>query len=314
MVVSVLKRLASLVPVLLGITLLAFILGQLAPGDPAEEALKRIGVELPTEQELADMRQELGLDQPLMTQYVHWLGKIVRGDFGTSYFTKRPIGEELARRFPATLKLALSSALLATVFGIGAGILMCLFPKSPLEYGLRGLCLLLLSIPGFLLAVVSIILFSEHLKWLPTSGTGGLKHMVLPSLVLSSATTAITARVARGAILTELGTHYALTATSKGLSERWILIRHALPNALIPLIALLGNYFGAILGGAAVIESIFALPGIGAYVLTAITGRDYPVVQGFVIYSGFIYVLITLCMDLLYAVVNPKIRLSGHAK
>ena len=305
------KRLISLVPVLLGITFIAFGLGRLAPGDPAEEALGRIGVEVPTIEQIEEMREALGLDDPFLVQYGKWLQKTLKGDLGNSYLSNQNIGQELAKRIPVTLKVSLLALGMTILFGIGLGIVMAIFRERWIDKCLKVLCVTLLAIPGFWLAVVMIIVFAEQLKWLPTSGNGGFKYMIMPAFVLASSTIGMTARMTRAALIKELGEHYILTAQSKGLTERLLTLRHAFRNALMPLITLIGNYFGSILGGSAIVESIFALPGLGSYVLSAINSRDYPIVQGYVLLTGFIYVLVTLGIDLCYMLINPRIRLEG---
>lgn len=307
----ILKRLLTLIPVLLGITFIAFGLGRLAPGDPAEEALGRIGVEVPTIEQIEEMRETLGLNEPFLRQYGKWLKKALIGDLGTSYLNNKNISQELVKRIPITLGVSLLALSMTLLFGIGLGIIMAIFRGRWVDKCLRVLCVTLLSIPGFWLAIVMIIIFAEELKWLPTSGNGGFKYMVMPAFVLSSSTIGTTARMTRASLIKELGEHYILTAQSKGLTQRAITLRHAFMNALMPLVTLIGNYFGGILGGSAIVESIFALPGLGSYVLTAITSRDYPIVQGYVLLTGLVYVLVTLGIDLCYMLMNPKIRLEG---
>lgn len=307
----ILKRLLVLIPVLLGITLAAFLLGRIAPGDPVDDALARIAVEFPTEEDRAKMRSKLGLDKPLPVQYFDWLGQVLHGDLGISYTNKRPITDELLRRFPVTLKVALTALATAVVLGVGGGVLMAAFRGTWLDKLLRALSTLLLSVPGFWLALFLITLFAEQLRWLPTSGTGGLKYMILPAITLAASNIGGASRITRSAVLSELGEQYIVVANAKGLSARAVMLGHAFRNSLVPIITLIGNYFGGILGGSAIVENIFALPGLGSYVLTAIQNRDYPVIQGYVLLTGTIFVVVTLVIDLLYIVVNPKIKVKG---
>ena len=286
------RRLLVLIPVLLGISLAAFLLGRIAPGDPVDDALFRIGIEFPTEEDRADMRAELGLDRPLPVQYLDWLGDALRGDLGRSYIGNKDIAQELMTRLPITLKVSLAAMLAAVVFGVGGGVLMAACHGTWLDTVLKGLSTLLLSVPGFCL-------------------DRGLASLVLPAVALSAANVGSTSRFTRGNILAQLGEQYIVVANAKGLSQRAVMVGHAFRNSLVPIITLIGNYFGGILGGSTIIENIFAIPGLGSYVLSAIQNRDYPVIQGYVLITGTTFVLVTLAIDLLYIVVNPKIRLQG---
>lgn len=306
------RRLLVWIPVLLGISIAAFLLGRIAPGDPVDDALARIGIEFPTEADRAEMRSQLGLDQSLPRQYIRWLNRVLHGDLGTSYTSNRDIGQELARRLPVTLKLALSALAVAVVLGVGGGVLMAAFHGSWLDVLLRSVSTLLLSVPGFWLALLLITVFAEQLHWLPTSGLDrGILSLVLPSLALAAANVGSTSRVVRGNVIAQLGEQYILVANAKGLPQRMVVLGHALRNSLVPVITLIGNYFGGILGGSTIIENIFAIPGIGSYVLSAIQNRDYPVIQGYVLITGTTFVLITLGIDLLYIAADPKIRVGG---
>ena len=301
-----------LIPVLLGISLAAFLLGRIAPGDPVDDALFRIGIEFPTEEDRADMRAELGLDRPLPVQYLDWLGDALRGDLGRSYIGNKDIAQELMTRLPITLKVSLAAMLAAVVFGVGGGVLMAACHGTWLDTVLKGLSTLLLSVPGFWLALFLITVFAEWLHLLPTSGLDrGLASLVLPAVALSAANVGSTSRFTRGNILAQLGEQYIVVANAKGLSQRAVMVGHAFRNSLVPIITLIGNYFGGILGGSTIIENIFAIPGLGSYVLSAIQNRDYPVIQGYVLITGTTFVLVTLAIDLLYIAVNPKIRLQG---
>ena len=306
------RRLLVLIPVLLGITIAAFLLGRIAPGDPVDDALFKIGIEFPTEEERAEMAAQLGLDKALPVQYVTWLSRVLHGDLGESLISGADIGKELIRRLPNTLKLSVSALGMAVVFGVGGGILMAVCQGTPVDSVLKTISTLLLSIPGFWLALFLVTIFAEKLHWLPTSGLDrGIASMVLPAISLAAANIGATSRFTRGNILAELGEQYIVVANAKGLSQKAVTIGHAFRNSLIPIITLIGNYFGGILGGSTIIESIYAIPGIGGYVLSAIQNRDYPVIQGYVLITGTTFVLITLIIDLLYIAVNPKIRIQG---
>lgn len=308
------RRLLVWIPVLLGISIAAFLLGRIAPGDPVDDALARIGIEFPTEADRAEMRSRLGLDELLPRQYLRWLGRVLHGDLGSSYTSNQDIGRELARRLPVTLKLSAAALVAAVVLGVGGGVLMAAFHGSWLDVLLRSVSTLLLSVPGFWLALLLITVFAEQLHWLPTSGLDrGVLSLILPSLALAAANVGSTSRVVRGNVIAQLGEQYILVANAKGLPQRMVVLGHALRNSLVPVITLIGNYFGGILGGSTIIENIFAIPGMGSYVLSAIQNRDYPVIQGYVLITGTTFVLITLGIDLMYILVDPKIRVGGAA-
>lgn len=306
------RRLLVLIPVLLGVTLAAFLLGHIAPGDPVDEALMRINVEFPTEEDRWEMRVQLGLDKPLPVQYLRWLKNVLKGDLGRSYVGNRDIAGELMRRLPVTMKLSLTALMCAVIFGVGGGLLMALFKDSWIDSLLKFISTLLLTVPGFWLALFLITLFAEQLGWLPTSGLDrGWQSLVLPAFALAAGNIGSTSRITRGNIAAQLGEQYIVVANAKGLSQRAVIIGHAFRNSLIPIITLIGNYFGSILGGSTIIENIFAIPGLGSYVLSAIQNRDYPVIQGYVLLTGTTFVLITMIIDLMYLWVNPKIRIQG---
>ena len=306
------RRLLMLIPVLIGISLAAFLLGRIAPGDPVDDALFRIGIEFPTEADRAAMRAELGLDRPLPEQYLRWLGDALRGDLGESYTDGRDIAQELARRLPITLKVSMAAMVSAILFGVGGGVLMAACRGTWLDTVLKALSTLLLSVHGFWLALFLITVFAEWLHLLPTSGLDrGIFSLILPAVALSAANIGSTSRFTRGNILTQMGEQYIVVANAKGISQKAVMLGHAFRNSLVPIVTLIGNYFGGILGGSTIIESIFAIPGLGSYVLSAINNRDYPVIQGYVLITGATFVLITLAIDLLYILVNPKIRVQG---
>ncbi|MBS5164508.1 MAG: ABC transporter permease [Butyricicoccus pullicaecorum] len=308
------RRLLILIPVLFGISLAAFLLGRIAPGDPVDDALFRIGIEFPTAADRAAMRTALGLDQPIFVQYLNWLGKTLQGDLGRSYIGNREIAHELFTRLPITLKLSFSALIATIVFGIGGGVVMAACRGTWLNPLLKSISTLLLSVPSFWIALFLITIFAEWLHLLPTSGLDrGISSFILPTIALASANIGSTARLTQANILTELGQQYIITANAKGLSPNAVMLRHAFRNSLIPIITLVGNYFGGILGGSTLIENIFSIPGLGSYVLSAIQNRDYPVIQGYVLITGTTFVLITLLIDLLYLAVNPKIRIQGDA-
>lgn len=306
------KKILSAIPVLVGISMLAFILGLLSPGDPAEFVLSQNGLTVPTEAELAAMREELGLNVPAYTRYWNWLIGLLHGDLGESYVTGRSITKEIMLRLPLTMKLAALSLVLTICVGLSMGVVCAEKEGSKVDSFVKSLTNIMLSIPGFWLALVLILIFSEKLRILPTSGSDGLASFILPSVVLSFATMGTICRFMRGAMLEEFSKQYYLVARVRGLSKMKLLFSYAFPNALIPVIALLGNYFAGVLGGSAIVESIFAIPGMGTMALEAIRMRDYPVLQAYVLVSGWILVLVTLGVDLLIAYLNPKVRFGEH--
>lgn len=305
------KRLLTVVPVLIGISIIAFILGLMTPGDPAVMALSRDGVSEITPQMVQEKRQELGLDRPWMIQYFSWASKALKGDLGTSYSDNAPIGGELLRRLPVTLTLAGYTMVLVCIFGILFGMCSAAFVHKGPDILLQFITNLMMAFPSFWLAILLIILFGENLRLLPTNGLGGIRHMILPSVTLSSANIAMSGRLMRSSMLEEFGKQYLLAADAKGIKRLRVLFFHGFPNAVLPVVTLLGNYLGGILGGSAIIESIFSLPGIGSYALDAIHARDYPVIQGYVLFTGVVYVVISLLIDLFCAFLNPRIRLGG---
>lgn len=306
----VIRRCLSVIPVLIGISLLAFGLGLITPGDPAEMALSRDGVSEVTEELLEAKREELGLNDPGPVQYIRWAGRALRGDLGRSYIDNTQVGGELLRRLPVTLQLSFYALLLVAVFGILLGIFAAAFANRLPDDLMKFLMNLIMAIPSFWLAIVLVILFGEKLKLLPTNGMGSLRHMILPSVTLASANIAMTQRLMRSSMLSEFGKQYMLAADAKGIRRARLLLFHAFPNAVLPVITMLGNYLGGILGGSVIIENMFSLPGVGSYVLDAIHARDYPVIQGYVLFTGVIYAAVSLAVDLLCAWLNPKIRLE----
>jgi len=306
------QRLSSLLVVLIGISLLAFVLGAISPGDPAEIALIQGGVPASPEN-IAAMREQLGLNDPLPVQYLRWLGGVVRGDFGDSYLTGRSVGGELARRLPVTLRLAAYSLAMACVFGFSLGILSAAYQDRMPDRCIKWFVNIMLSFPNFWMALLLILVFAEILGLLPTSGLGGPRNMLMPAITLSAATAAGIARLVRSSLLAELGKQYFLAANARGLGRAALLLRTAFPNAVLPTVAMLGNYLGGILGGSVVVETMFALPGIGSYAVEAISARDYPALQGYVLLTGFVFVTITFAVDVICVLINPKIRLGGES-
>lgn len=305
------KRILMTIPVLIGITFLAFILGVIAPGDPAVEYLSMDGISAPTEEEIAEAREELGLNENIFVKYGKWTKKALKGDLGTSYITKTPIKEEIQKRLPITFSVSLMAMFFVVVLSIPLAVLMAVKRDSTIDKVGRIISLILASMPGFWIAIIMLTVFCEKLKWLPTSGYGTIKHLIMPGFVLAAGTIGTIMRLNRSTLIDALGQNYIVTAKAKGLKERVITFKYAFLNSLMPIITLLGNYFGGILGGSTVVEVIFGLPGMGSYVIKGIMSRDYPVIQGYVVFTGIIFVGFNLIVDLCYLMVNPKMRLGG---
>nr|WP_240610903.1 nickel ABC transporter permease [Ammonifex thiophilus] len=304
-----LKRLLYLVPVMLGVSLITFLLINLAPGDPAGLILRSGGVE-PTREAVEALREELGLNDPLYLQYGRWLWRVLHGDWGRSFRTGRPVVEELLSRFPATLELALAATLFMLCLALPLGILSALYRHAWLDHLSRLGALLGASLPGFWLGLVLIYLFAVKLRVLPVMGRGGLEHLVLPAVTLGFGLAAVYARILRAGMLDALGQDYIKVARAKGLPEKWVIGRHALKNALLPVVTLLGLSFGHLLGGVVIVETIFAWPGVGKFAVDSIFNRDYPVIQGYALFMSVVFVLVNLVVDLSYVLLDPRIRLG----
>lgn len=307
----IIRRCLSVIPVLIGISVLAFALGLLTPGDPADMALSRDGVSCVTPELLEKKREALGLNDPAPVQYLRWAKNVLTGDLGRSYSDNTQVSGQLMRRLPVTLSLAFSAMGLVVVFGILMGVTSAAFANRIPDQILRLLTNFMMALPSFWLAIVLILMFGEKLKLLPTNGLGGVKHMILPAVTLACANIAMTGRLMRSSMLEEFGKQYMLAAEAKGISRLCLLFCHGFPNGILPVIPLFGNFLGGMLGGSVIVESMFALPGLGTYVLEAIHARDYPVIQGYVLFTGVTYTLISLGTDVICALVNPKIRLGG---
>lgn len=298
------RRLLLAIPTLLGVSLLVFSIVRMLPGDPA---VAMAGVHA-TQEVIERTRKELGLDQPFLHQYFRFFLGLLRGDLGKSIRTGRSVWAEVLERFPPTLELSLASLFLATAGGVLIGIISAAKPYSFFDYISMLGALVALSAPVFWLGLMLMLLFSVKLGWLPAAGRGGLAHLVLPSLTLAASSLALIARFTRSTMLEVLRQEYVTTARSKGLGEKRVVLVHALRNALIPIITVIGLRFGALLSGAVLTETVFAWPGVGRLVVDSVSARDYPVIQGAVLVIAFSFVLINLAVDLLYGVVNPRIR------
>ena len=299
-----LRRILIALPTLLGVVVLVFLMVRLAPGDPAV----LLAGEFATPETLEAIRARYGLDRSLPEQFFIYMGALLRGDLGESARSRRPVLEELKTYFPNTLELALAAILVAVLTGIPLGILAALRPGSGLDLSVMVLALLGVSMPVFWFGLLAILIFSVELGWFPVAGKGTLAHLVLPAVTLGINATALLARMTRGTLLEVLSQDYIRTARAKGLSERVVIYKHALRNALIPVITVVGLEFGTLLSGAVITETIFAWPGLGQLLVGSILARDYPVVQGAVLLVATSFVLINLLVDLLYAAIDPRVR------
>ncbi|MGP1371302.1 MAG: ABC transporter permease [Almyronema sp.] len=330
----ILGRLLQLIPVLLGISLLVFAFLHLIPGDPAVTMLG----DRATPDQVEVLRERMGLNEPLPLQYLTFLGNLLRFDLGTSIFTGVPIVAEIRLRWPATFELSVVAMLIALVLGIPAGVIAAVRKNSAIDNLTMSGSLLGVSMPVYWLGLLLIYLFAVNLQWLPPSGRIGvdvgyrfqpitgffifdaliqgnfqalgnvLSHLILPALTLSTIPLAILARITRSAMLEVLSQDYIRTARAKGVLEFWVIAKHALKNAMLPVVTIIGLEFGTLLGGAILTETIFSWPGIGKWIYEGILLRDYPVVQGGVIFVAFVFVLVNLLVDISYAFLDPRIQ------
>jgi peptide/nickel transport system permease protein len=301
-----LRRLLALIPVALGVATLTFALIHLVPGDPVTAMLG----DYAAPSDINRMRHDLKLDLPLWQQYCDFLLDLARGNLGQSISQHAPVSRLIRERYPATLELACAGLLVAILLALPLGIIAGADAGGPGDLGAMGLAILGVSVPHLYLGPLLMIVFSLDLGWLPLTGRGGLAHLVLPAFTMGTALAAILARMLRQSLVQVIGADYMRTARSKGLSEYVALIRHGLRNALTPVITLLGLEAGALLTGSIVTEMIFAWPGLGRLMMTAINNRDYPLVQGCVLTFALSYVLVNAITDLVYSAVDPRIRLG----
>ncbi|RIK40138.1 MAG: ABC transporter permease [Chloroflexi bacterium] len=298
------RRLMQSVIVIWGISLIVFFLLRLAPGDPVTMLL----AETAGPEQIAEARAKWGLDKPIYVQYWVFLTKAVTGDLGNSLFFQQPALKVLMERMPATLQLSAAALLFSLSVAIPIGILSALKRDTIWDYLGTNLAMLGQAIPPYWLGIMLILVFSVNLGWFPTSGRGTVRHLVLPAITLGSVLMALVTRLVRSGMLDVLGEDYVRTARAKGLTERSVIVRHALRNILIPLVTVIGLQLGALFGGAVITESIFAWPGVGRLALQAINARDYPLVQASVLVISVVYVFLNLAVDLLYVYLDPRIR------
>ncbi|MFP4012127.1 MAG: nickel ABC transporter permease [Spirochaetaceae bacterium] len=304
----ILRRLLLTIPVVIGVSIIVFSIIRLLPGDPARALA---GVQA-TPEYVQQVRERYGLDEPIPVQYWNFISSAARGDLGVSTFSRRPVTTELGERFPRTLVLAGLSLFLATVVGVSAGIVSATKRNSIFDNASMLAALVGVAAPVFWLALMLQLLFSVQLRWFPATGMGSMRHLVLPAITLGMASAALMARITRSSMLDVLKQDYITTARAKGLAEKVVIYKHALKNALIPVVTVLGLQFGILLGGAVLTETVFAWPGVGRLLVDAILRRDYPVVQGTVMMLAFLFVIINLVVDIIYAFIDPRIHYQGQ--
>lgn len=298
------RRLLLTVPVLFGVATLVFALIHFIPGDPARAMLGEVA----SDADIAQLRQQLGLDRPLAVQYVSFLGGLTRADLGTSLRTGSPVSAEIIARLPATFELAVAAIVIALAISIPLGIIAAVWRGTIVDHAAMTLSLAGVSMPNFWLGPLLAIVFGVELGWLPVSGRGGIEHLVLPAVSLGAALAAVLARMTRASLADQLSEPYTLAARARGVSRARAVLAHAFRNSLIPIVTLAGLQVGAVLTGAVITETIFAWPGVGRLLVQSIGFRDYPMVQGCILFIAVTYVGVNLVVDLLYVVLDPRIR------
>ncbi len=300
----IVRRLLLTIPVVLGVSIIVFSVIRLLPGDPAR-AIAGVNA---TPEFIEQVRVAYALDRPLPVQYGLFMGGFVRGDLGQSIFSGRPVATEIRERFPRTMLLATVSLVLATLIGVSAGIVSATRRNSLFDNASMIVALIGVAAPVFWMALMLQLLFAVQLRWLPATGIGSIRHLILPSITLGMASAALLARITRSSMLDVLRQDFITTARAKGLAEQVVTYKHALKNALIPVVTVLGLQFGILLGGAVLTETVFAWPGVGRLLVDAILRRDYPVVQGTVMLLALLFVMINLVVDIIYAFLDPRIH------
>ncbi|OLO42448.1 nickel ABC transporter permease subunit NikB [Alkalihalophilus pseudofirmus] len=309
----IVKRILIVIPIILGITLLTFFLIQLVPGDPAEVYL-RLSQVPPTEETIVAVREELGLDQPLFIQYGQWLISSTQLDFGVSFVTKKPVLEEVIYYFPETLKLTIMASFLTLMISIPVGILSAFYKNRFFDQVTRFLALAGNSMPTFWLGFLLMYVFSLQLGLLPAVGTGSLAHYILPTLTLAIPYISIYSRLLRTSFLENMNQPFVLYSSARGIKKRFIYGKHVLKHSLLPVVTGFGVTLGYLLGGTVIVESVFSLPGVGRYFVSAILNRDYPVIQFYVLFMAVIFTLIHLIIDVIYAFLDPRIHIGEEGE
>lgn len=302
----IINRIFSGIIVIFGITIFAFLLIHLIPGDPVKIMLGSNA----TVEQVDRLTNQLGLNEPPLVQYGHYLSNLVQGDLGTSLRTGRPVLTEILDRFPATIKLAGAGIVLAVIFGVILGVLAAKYEGTFIDTFVMGVAVLGMSIPGFWLGIILMMIFSVQFGLLPIAEGTGLKDIILPAFTIGVLASAIISRVTRSGMVETLSTNYIRTARSKGLNELTILLRHAFRNVLIPVITVVGLQIATLLGGIVVIELVFNWPGIGTLAIDAVSTRDFPLIQGTILFMGIVYVVINLLVDISYSIIDPRVEMN----
>ncbi|HIP25522.1 MAG TPA: ABC transporter permease [Archaeoglobus profundus] len=304
----IIRRVIQIIPTLLGISFLSFALLYIFPGDPAEIILTVTTGSEPSQEAIEEFRRQMGFDRPIIIQYIDWLSRVIRGDFGKSWTEDKPVIDVIMERFPASAQLFFTTFILSTIFAILLGIIAVKYKDKAIDHFCRLFSLLGISIPSFWLGLMLIYIFSVKLKLLPAFGYGDLKHMILPVLTWSISFMAIKTRFVRASLLEELSKDYIITARAKGLSENKVLFRHAFRNALIPIITYFSLSISHLIVGSVMVEVVFSWPGLGSLLVESIFKRDFPVVQALVLISGVVFTITNLVVDILYAIIDPRVR------
>ena len=304
------SRLISAIPVLFGVSIAVFAMIHMLPGDPATIMLQGSPA---SREDIENLRHELGLDEPVYVQYLKYLGRATRGDMGQSIHTRRSVTKEILAVFPETIKLAVAAMVVAILMGTALGIIAAVRQNTWLDTASMGVALFGVSMPNFWIGILLILVFAVTLGWFPATGIGSWKNLVLPAIALGANFSAITARLVRANLVEVLRQDYILAARAKGLKERRVVIIHGLRNALIPVVTIIGLQFGTLLGGAIVIETVFARQGLGRLAVTAILAKDFPLIQGVVLFAAVTYVFVNIVVDWVYVLLDPRIRIESLA-
>ncbi|MEI7028051.1 nickel ABC transporter permease [Paenibacillus sp. y28] len=304
MTTYIVKRVLQMIPTLLGVSILVFILIHAVPGDPA----RLIAGNEASEEDVALVRERLGLNQPLHVQYGSYVAHLLRGDLGTSLRSERPVLQEILTRFPTTVLLTVMAILIMIVVGLFAGILSATKPNSIRDNTAMMFSLFGISMPIFWLGLMLILIFSYYLRLLPSGGSDGLKYFILPAIAVGLSSSAILARLTRSSVLEVIHQDFIRTARAKGVKEKLVIYKHVLKNAMIPIITIIGLEFGSLLGGAVIAETVFSMNGLGRYVIQSIQYRDYPAIQGTVLFIAALFVIVNLIVDLCYSLVDPRVK------
>ena len=313
MIRFIIRRILLLIPILLCVSIFVFLILRMAKGDPAMAYLRLSNIP-PTEQALMEARIDLGLDKPIIAQYADWMGRALRLDFGRSYVTGKPVLQEVLYYFPATLRLAGAGLLFTMLISIPLGVYAALRKDRAGDHLTRLFAFFGVSMPSFWFGFLLIYLFAVKLGWLPPMGQGGLAHMIMPVMTLSLMSIAINVRFLRANLLENIRSRSTLYARARGVSERRIVWVHVMRNSMIPVVTAIGMHLGEMLGGAVLVENIFSWPGVGRFAVQAVFNRDYPVLQCFILMMTVIFVLCNLFVDILYAFIDPRIRLAGDQR